>query len=157
MKVALKLAAICWGVCVLNTSWASDLIIFPAGGQSSEQMEQDKFQCYGWAKNESGFDPMATPTATTAPPQQQAKKSSAGRGLIRGAALGGIIDGSDGAKTGAAAGALMGGMRSQDQQDSQAQQQAQWEQEQTAIYNRNRSTYNRAYSACLESKNYTVR
>ena len=157
MKIALKLAAICLGVCVLNISWASDPIVFPAGGQSSEQMEQDKFQCYGWAKNESGFDPMVTPTATTAPPQQQAKKGGAGRGLLRGAALGGIIDGSDGAKTGAAAGLLVGGMRSRDQQKNQAQQQAQWEQEQMAIYNKGRSTYNRAYSACLESKDYTVR
>ena len=157
MKIALKLAVIFWGVCVLNTSWASDPIIFPAGGQSSEQMEQDKFQCYGWAKNESGFDPMVTPTATTAPPQQQAKKGGTGRGLVRGAALGGIVDGSDGAKKGAAAGALIGGMRSRNQQQDQAQQQAQWEQEQSANYNQNRSTYNRAYSACLESKDYTVR
>jgi hypothetical protein len=157
MEIALKLAAIFWGVCVLNTSWASDPIIFPAGGQSSEQMEQDKFQCYGWAKNESGFDPMVVPTATTAPPQQEAQKGGAGRGLLRGAALGGIVDGSDGAKTGAAAGAVIGGMRRRDQNKSQAQEQAQWEQQQTAIYNDNRNRYDRAYSACLESKDYTVR
>jgi len=27
-----------------------DLIIFPAKGQSNEQMERDKYDCYQWAK-----------------------------------------------------------------------------------------------------------
>ena len=38
-----------------------DLIIYPAKGQSQQQMEKDKFDCFSWAKQRSGFDPMQTP------------------------------------------------------------------------------------------------
>lgn len=136
---------------------AQDLMIYPKDGQDKEQQEQDEFQCYRWARGETGFDPMEVPTATEAPPQQQAKKGGVGRGAVRGAAVGGIVGGSDGAKTGAAAGGLVGGMRRGDQNRSEAQAQAQWEQEQAAIYAQNRNNYNRAYAVCLEGRGYTVR
>jgi hypothetical protein len=45
---------------------AQDLMIYPAKGQSQDQMEQDKYQCYSWAKGQTGFDPMQVPTATQA-------------------------------------------------------------------------------------------
>ena len=41
---------------------ASELMIYPNEGQDDVQQEQDNFQCYSWAKGESGFDPMAPPT-----------------------------------------------------------------------------------------------
>ena len=63
------LATLLAGLCLLAPLWADDLMIYPKEGQSVEQQEKDKFECYGWAKNESGFDPMAPPTATEAPPQ----------------------------------------------------------------------------------------
>ena len=36
---------------------AQELIIYPAKGQSQDQMEKDKFECYTWAKGQTGFDP----------------------------------------------------------------------------------------------------
>lgn len=135
---------------------ADELMIYPKEGQSPEQQEKDKFECYSWAKNESGFDPMAPPTATEAPPQQQARQGGALRGAARGAAVGAIIDDSDGAKKGAWAGAAVGGMRSQDQKRKEAQAQQQWEQEQQQIYAEKRDRYNRAYSVCLEARDYSV-
>ena len=42
---------------------AQDLMIYPAKGQSQDQMEKDKFECYSWAKGQTGFDPMQVPTA----------------------------------------------------------------------------------------------
>ena len=77
--------------------------------------------------------------------------------MLRGAAIGGIVDGSSGAKKGAGAGAVLGSARRKDQQKNAAKAQQNWEQEQAAIYAENRNRYNRAYSACLEGKNYTVR
>ena len=50
---------------------AQDLIIYPAVGQSEEQMEKDKFECYTWAIKETGFDPMETPTAIRPPPKKE--------------------------------------------------------------------------------------
>ncbi len=146
-------AALC-GLCMAATSMADELMIFPNVDQSSEQQEQDKFACYSWAKDQSDFDPMAPPTATEPPPQQQAKKGGVGRGLVRGAAVGAIAG--DAGK-GAAAGAAIGGMRRQDQKRKEAAARQQWEQEQQRIYAANRNRYNRAYAACLEGKNYTVR
>jgi hypothetical protein len=136
---------------------ADELMIYPKKAQSAEQQEKDKFECYSWAKTESGFDPMAPPTATEAPPQQQAQKGGLVRGAARGAALGAIIDdSSEGARTGAKAGAAIGGMRRADQKRSEAQAQEQWEQEQQRIYAEKRDRYNRAYSVCLEAHDYSV-
>ena len=56
---------------------AQDPIIFPAKGQSQDQLEKDKFSCYQWAGNETGFDPMQTPTASGSPPRQQAGQRQA--------------------------------------------------------------------------------
>ena len=152
--VLLTLLAVLWLSAPLR---ADDLMIYPKGGQSPEQQEKDKFECYGWAKNESGFDPMAPPTATEAPPEQQAPQGGVVKGAVRGAALGAIIDdSSEGARTGAKAGAAIGGMRRADQKRKEAQAQQQWEQEQQQIYAEKRNRYNRAYSVCLEARDYAV-
>ncbi|MBN1104528.1 MAG: hypothetical protein JXL84_14005 [Deltaproteobacteria bacterium] len=144
---------------------ADDLIVFPAKGQSEQQMEKDKFECYQWAKKQSGFDPMETPRTTSPPPGQKA--GSAGGDLLKGAAVGAVggaiigkirhKSGSKGAALGAGAGALLGGMHhsAKRSQDERARQQ--WEQEQASAYASKRNTYNRALSACLEGKGYTVK
>lgn len=133
---------------------ADDLYIFPNKGQSNDQMEKDKYTCYGWAKKQSGFDPMEAPKATEPPPQQEAPEG----GILRGAARGAIIGGIAGdAGKGAAAGAAIGGMRRRSQVRHEEYKQEQWAQEQAANYAKNRDSYNRAYSACLEGKGYTVK
>ena len=136
---------------------AQELIILPARGQGEEQMEQDKYTCYQWAKKETGFDPMEVPKATEPPPKEEPKKGGVLRGAAGGAIVGGIIDGSDGAKKGAAAGGVVGGVRRGRQSRAEEQKMEQWEQDQAAIYSQKRNTYNRAYSACLEGKGYTVK
>ncbi|MES0397840.1 MAG: glycine zipper domain-containing protein [Syntrophobacteria bacterium] len=141
---------------------AQELIIYPSKGQSQEQMEQDKFSCYSWAKQQTGFDPMEVPKATAPPPKQEAKKGGLLRGATRGAAVGvaaGAIagDAGKGAAIGAASGGLIGGMRRRDQAGRQQQAEQQWAQEQSAQYAHRRNEYNRAYAACLEGKGYTVK
>jgi hypothetical protein len=49
-----------------------ELIIYPAKGQGPEQMEKDKYECYNWAKQQTGFDPVQLPQASTPPPAKQA-------------------------------------------------------------------------------------
>lgn len=147
---------------VLLIAWSGfasgqDLMVFPAQGQDAEQQGQDEYTCYGWAKEQSGFDPMALPTATEAPPQQEAQRGGVGRGAVGGAAVGAIVGGSDGAKKGAATGAVVGGARRNRQRQGEAQKQANWEQEQAQQYAAARTNYNRAYGACLEGKGYSVK
>ena len=157
MKFLCNIAALALLIAWTGSAFGAELFIYPNDGQDQEQQEADKFQCYQWARDESGFDPMAPPTATEPPPAQEAPKGGVGKGLVRGAAVGAIVDGSDGAKKGAAAGGVVGGARRQDQKRQQQQAQQQWEQEQVQQYEMNRSNYNRAYAACLESRGYTVR
>ena len=141
-----------------NTAFANELIVFPAQGQSNEQMEQDKFSCYGWAKGQTGFDPMALPATSTPAPSQEQKSGGAVRGALGGAALGAIIgDSSSSAKSGAAAGALLGGVRQARQNNQTNQNTEQWKQQEASKYANNRNDYNRAYTACMEGKGYTVK
>jgi len=145
----------------VNDAVANDMYVYPQKGQSNEQMEKDKYECYDWAKKQTGFDPMAAPTASSPPPQQQAQKGGvvrgAGRGALGGLAIGAIAgDAGKGAAIGAASGALIGGVRRSDQKQQEAQAQQEWEQNQAAQYSHNRNEYNRAYSACLGGRGYTV-
>jgi hypothetical protein len=147
---------------VAPSVFAQDPFIYPDKGQSNEQMEKDKHECYSWAKGQTGFDPMQVPTATTAPPQQGGQQSSAVRGAAGGALVGvtaGAIagDAGKGAAIGAATGALFGGMRRRDQQRNQQQAEQQWAEQETANYANQRNNYNRAYGACLEGRGYTVK
>lgn len=135
---------------------AAEPIIYPAKGQSQDQMEKDKYSCYSWAKGQTGFDPMQAP----APAQTQAAAPQGGavRGAARGAAVGaaaGAIagDAGKGAAIGAAAGGTGGAIKKragQKEQQAQAQQQA-------AAADQKRAEYNRAWGACLEGKGYTVK
>ncbi len=81
---------------------AQDLIVYPAQGQSNDQMEKDKFECYNWAKGQTGFDPMQMPTASSAPPSQE-RRSVGGSTLT-----GGILGGAGGAVIGGIAGGSSG-------------------------------------------------
>jgi hypothetical protein len=45
-----------FAVFLASSALAQDLIIYPAKGQSQEQMEKEKFECYTWAKQQTGFD-----------------------------------------------------------------------------------------------------
>ena len=50
---------------------AQDMYAYPNKGQSQEQQEKDQFECFNWSKQQSGFDPMAMPTASAPPPQDK--------------------------------------------------------------------------------------
>lgn len=145
--------------------FAQDPIIYPAEGQSQEQMEQDEFQCYRWARDQTGFDPMQTPTATSPPPKKGTPRGGAGRGAVAGAATGAIVGGiargrsgaGRGALIGGGGGALIGGMRRENQRKQEEQARNQWEREQTNNYARARNEYNRAFSACMTGRGYVVK
>lgn len=143
-------------VCLLATgAVAQEPIIYPAKGQNPSRTEQDKYQCYNWAKQQTGFDPMQPP------PQPQAgtaQRSTPLRGAAGGAALGAIGgaiagDAGKGAAIGAASGGLIGGVRGRREREQYAETQ----QAQTAAYGQARSGYNRAFGACMEGRGYTVK
>ena len=163
-KMILIMAMVILSVLFVNLSFGQDPVIFPAKGQTPEQMEKDKYDCYTWAKQETGFDPMQAQPAAQAPTaQSQAPQGERIKGAARGAAVGAVVggiandDAGKGAAAGAAAGTMAGGMRTRQNRRNQAQAQQQQAQQQAAATDQQLSTYNRAYSACLEGKGYTVK
>jgi hypothetical protein len=155
VKAVASLAAVLFYV---TPGLAEELYIYPAGGQSAEQMDKDKHECYKWAKNDTGFDPMAAPTTTSAPPEGQKKSGGVVKGGLAGAATGAIIgDNRKATRRGAAAGGLIGGVRQSSHNTKVDQSQQQWEQQEASNYANQRNNYNRAYSACLEGRGYTVK
>ncbi|MBW2444222.1 MAG: hypothetical protein JRH12_27375 [Deltaproteobacteria bacterium] len=154
-----------FSVWLVSPVWAQDPIVYPAQGQSEDQMEKDKYQCYSWAKNQTGFDPMKTPTTSTAPPAKEKEVWGAGKTGVAGGATGAIVGGAAkgkkgavrGGLIGAAGGALIGGARSSNQRNREEQKRKDWERRETNNYVRARSEYNRAFGACMEGRGYSVK
>ena len=112
-----------------NISFAQEFFVFPSQGQSQEQIDRDKVECQVWARQQTGFDPLQTPTAIAPPATSGGRQGGILRGGARGAVLGtvtGAITGNTGrgAAIGASSGALIGGFRTADQRrNEQAAQQ----------------------------------
>ncbi len=129
-------------------------VIYPAKGQNSEQQQKDEGECYVWAKNTTGVDPVAL--AATPQPAPAPAKGGAAKGALRGAAggalVGEVVDDNPGG--GAAAGAVVGGVRSaQKGKQAQAQQQSQAKASQQQAM----STYYRGFGACMEGRGYVLK
>jgi uncharacterized protein YcfJ len=140
-------------ILMASSAFCTELFVYPAKGQSQQQTDKDKTECFLWAKQQTGFDPM-----TAAVPQQaQARSGGVVRGGARGALLGVAVgaiagDAGKGAAIGAASGGLIGGMR----QRNQAAKQQATQQNQAANYEHQRNNFNRAYQGCLEGHGYSV-
>lgn len=143
------------------TPAVADFIVYPGQGQSDEQMAKDKFECQRWATEQSGFDPLATPRASTPPPAAEQQVGGAGRGTLRGAAGGALVGAlagntGRGAAIGAGSGALLGGLRRSDQRTREQAAVNNWEQQEVARMTQERNDFNRAFHACLQGRGYTV-
>jgi len=56
---------------------ASNLFIYPTKGQDAQQQEKDKFDCYQWAKQNTGIDPTQISTASGGGSQSSSGSGSA--------------------------------------------------------------------------------
>ena len=164
-QVAFIAFVMLFGVWLAGPVCAQDPIVYPAEGQSQDQMEKDKFECYKWSKEQTGFDPMKTPTTQTAPPAKEEKVWGAGKTAVAGGAGGAIVGGAVGGRKGvltggligAAGGAVIGGARSSKQRDREERKRKEWEQREANRYARARNEYNRAFGACMEGRGYSVK
>jgi hypothetical protein len=142
---------------VASNAMAQSTMIYPAKGQSQGQMDKDKSECYSWAKQQTGFDPMQA--ASQPPPPSQPAGGERVKGAVRGAAVGAVVgeiandDAGKGAAAGAVGGVIVGGMKKRDQQ----RQQAQAQQQQSAAAALRQNDYNRAFGVCMDGRCYTVK
>jgi uncharacterized protein HemX len=143
--------------------WASppaagqQVYIYPNQGQSAQQQSRDRYECHSWAVQQTGVDPTAPQMAQTTPPpgapQGQVLRGAAGGAAL--GAVGGAIagDAGKGAAIGAATGGLFGAMKRR----SHARQEEQAVAQQQAATSQQHASYERALSACLAGRGYTVR
>ena len=66
------------------------LFVYPAKGQAPGQQQQDEGECYRWAHQQTGIDPMA-PAAAPPPQAASGPDGSAVKGAARGAVAGTAI------------------------------------------------------------------
>ncbi len=139
-----------------STGWAqSEPFVYPQKGQTKEQQQKDQYECYQWAKQQTGVDPMASApqAAPSSTPKGGAVRGAAGGAAV--GAIGGAIagDAGKGAAIGAGVGAAGGAIRKRRGE----QQQAAAQQQQQAATQEQRATYQRAFGACMEGRGYTVK
>jgi len=161
-----------------NSSMSGSLGLhtFPAKNQSAEVQQKDEAACYAWAKQDSGFDPIAAfaaqqqaapPPASPAP--APSTKGAGVKGAAGGAAAGAVVgaiagDTAKGAEVGAAAGGIRGRRRARQaekQVENQAQQlqkqQVQQQAQSKAQAQQKLDSFKKGFSACMEAKGYVVK
>ena len=132
------------------------VVPYPSKGQSPAQQNKDEGECYAWAKQQTGIDPMAVASAPPPPSGPAAGGGERARGAARGAAAGAAVGAiaNDDAGKGAAVGAVVGtaaGGRQARQNKAAQQQQAE------AAKGATIQQFNKAFGACMEGRGYTVK
>jgi hypothetical protein len=139
-------------------SQSMKLYVYPSKEQSKQQQKEDEFECYKWAVEQSGIDPLNLPKVEAAP--QQSGPTGAGVvGAAKGAAAGAAIGAITGdAGEGAAVGAIVGGLAGRRQgQHAQAQQNQQAQANASAAEQDMKNNFMKAFSVCIEGKGYTIK
>ena len=144
------------GLTISSMANAAMPIVYPAKGQSQKQQSKDKGECSQWAIQQTGVNPAQLAEESSSGEvyqQQHTALGGAARGSLLGL-IGGAIagDAGKGAAIGAGIGALGGAMRGRQDLDAQHQAYDSAHAQQKAKL----QTYDRAYSACLTGRGYTV-
>ncbi len=149
-----------------------EVFVFPSDGQDAGQQSKDEVDCYNWATTNTGSDPFEL-TQRQAQQQQDTEiaiddaartgEGSGARGAVRGAAAGALIgeiandDAGKGAAYGAAAGLIRGrrqGRAASQKAQADAEERGQAQQQATGTQIEN---FKKAFSVCLEAKDYMVK
>ncbi|WP_317933070.1 glycine zipper 2TM domain-containing protein [Halioxenophilus sp. WMMB6] len=151
-------------------SIADTLFVYPAAGQSQQQLELDRYQCYRWAVDQSGVDPNQIQAPTRGPViVANEKRGSTAKGTLIGTLAGALIgnaidDHTYSTVNGAIVGATLGnviGAENERAGYADAQRRADLEAQKMAqannSYQSGKAAYNRAFTACMVGRSYSVR
>jgi uncharacterized protein YcfJ len=161
----------------VTNAQSTDIFTYPSAGQSQEQMEKDRYECYRWAVSATGTDPatLANPASTTAPTIVENKnRGDTAKGTIIGTVAGAIIGSTiesgrhryrrdqtaSGAIVGAAVGSIIGSSREKNGYRNaalEAKKTAAHHQQEQVEYEYKIDNYVRAFSACMEGRSYSVK
>jgi len=144
----------------------TQVFFYPNSGQSPEQQNRDRYECYLWAVKQTGFDPSQPQVASHVRVEvvpMPAPGHDTALGAVTGAMLGAAVsrprDTGTGALIGALGGAVIGAAS-----DASRSEQADRVQDRYDRYDAQRASqierriqdYRRAMAACLEGRGYTV-
>ena len=129
--------------------------VYPKAKQDAATQASDSQSCYDSAQARTGSEPTAPPPAA----EPVAKKRGgavrgAARGAAGGAAMGAIFDEAGNAAAAGAVGGAMRGRREQKKAHAAAEEQA--AQQSKAAMEERMSTFKRAFSACMDARDYSV-
>jgi len=144
-----------------------DVYFYPKQGQGEQQQARDRYECYLWARQKTGYDPSqyrqdsgSNVRVVAVPGPGHDTVAGGFTGAVLGAAVSRPRDAGAGALIGAVAGAVIGAASDQSRQNAanaeQARIDAAHEQRVTqsdAVI----QSYRRALTACLEGRGYTVK
>lgn len=141
-----------------------EVYFYPAQGQSAAQQDRDRYECYLWARRQTGFDPSAPQLA----PHQKLRVvpepppgHDTAAGAVTGAVLGAVVAPPDrtaeGAAVGAMAGAIAGAASDAARQEQAERLQERYDRQTAARVEQQARNYRRAMAACLEGRGYRVR
>lgn len=149
-----------------------EIYVFPADGQAAEQQSKDEVECYNWAVSNTGSDPfdlqkeneqVAAQAEQQVAQTQAATQGAGARGAVRGAAAGAIIgevsggDAGESAAIGAAVGVVASRRRGRAANQQAQQQAAATEAASHQATEEKTNNFKRAFSICLEAKDYMVK
>lgn len=137
---------------------------YPTQGQSEAQQDRDRYDCYVWAVDQTGFDPSRhiaprEARATVVPARSPGETVAAG--AMIGAAIGALAaeggEVAQGALVGAMAGSVVGSAAAAAEAHDSRVVTTQYSSRVYGRYEREAGEYRRAMSACLEGRGYSVR
>jgi Glycine zipper 2TM domain len=149
----------------------TNIYAYPLKGQTTDQTDRDRYECYVWATRESGFDPSAPNvpphdrTRVLAGPPGPPPGTGTAVGAITGAILGAAVSGPRDAGAGLLVGGLLGGAvgtaaEASANQQAQANARAMEDAEMRRYagqMEQQAANFRRAASACLDARGYSVR
>jgi hypothetical protein len=137
---------------------------YPAQGQTEAQQDRDRYDCYVWSVDQTGFDPSRSIAprdlrATVVPARSPGETVAAGAvvGALIGAAVAGPGNGAEGALVGAVAGTAVGAAAASAEAEQASVVPTRYNHRGYGRYERQAAEYRRAMSACLEGRGYSVR
>ena len=139
---------------------------YPLQGQSAEQQDRDKYECYLWARKETGFDPGSAnaPVArrvevVPAPAPGGDTAVGAVTGAVIGAAVSSPRNVGGGAVIGGVVGAIAGAVSDQAREEQAQRVQERYDHRSSTVnanWEQRVQEYRRAMRACLEGRGYSV-
>lgn len=172
-QALLALGAVALGACAYTPEYDSPppsappasltkVLFYPLQDQSAARQDRDRYDCYVWSVDQTGFDPSRRiapreARATVVPSPAQTVGTAAVLGAAVGAVAAGPDDVLEGALVGAAAGTVVGAAAVGARQQEAGLVEARYNGGGYGRYEREAAEYRRAMSACLEGRGYSVR